>query len=555
LVVDDLEVASKTVTLQPGQGTREVRFEYLFNSVHVEPGRPAFVPVTAKIASDVLPTDDQRHLVAHVVAALPVVFVDQYSDERENPRESRIGETKSLRRLLAPVTSRGDRARQLIKVRHLTMNDLSRDVLADARLVVIAGVADPRSNLPLLRQYVEQGGQLIIAAGAEFDPEVWNRADEEPDANVLPAPLLPQPIGELPETARGQLKPLFLAFESLKSHDYFTLVDTSEEELRDLYSLPMFFRFIGIDTSSEAVERIRKAERERLSQQLEVSSMLNTAESDGQAEVEQQRIDRLLPDWLLWDNGVSDDSLAVDSAEEDRETVLDRQIESTRPRVLARFENEQGSPYLVERRIGQGNVLFVASGLSSSWNTLHTTDTMLIFDRILRSMIQTTLPERNFMTDQRIALPLETTDREVTLALTRPGSEGSPESLDTGYIAKDVRGFTLGNTIDRGFYRVVELDATADSSSDEKVLTEFPLAVNGPVSESELTRLSREQFDDRTAGSSLRRIATAEEISLQGVSSRGQDFYWMIFVVAVLIFLLAELVILAWPSVKVRETA
>mgnify|MGYP002064374497 CR=1 FL=1 len=38
-----------------------------------------------------------------------------------------------------------------------------RSALEDARLVVMAGVADPAGAVSLLREYVEQGGQLVDA--------------------------------------------------------------------------------------------------------------------------------------------------------------------------------------------------------------------------------------------------------------------------------------------------------------------------------------------------------------------------------------------------------
>src|SRR5690606_16417033 len=69
-------------------------------------------------------------------------------------------------------------------------------------------------------------------------------------------------------------------------------------------------------------------------------------------------------------------------------------LDSWQPRVHARFSN--GLPFLVERRIGEGRVVLVASGVFSSpsgqgWNTLPLTDAMLVFDRLLRSMIESTL--------------------------------------------------------------------------------------------------------------------------------------------------------------------
>ena len=92
-----------------------------------------------------------------MVAALPVVFVDQYGAEEDGKR-NRYGETRHLRRLLAPVTERAaTRPGSWSNVRHVKIDQLDRDMLKDARLVVIAGVASPEGAVALLRDYVGRG--------------------------------------------------------------------------------------------------------------------------------------------------------------------------------------------------------------------------------------------------------------------------------------------------------------------------------------------------------------------------------------------------------------
>lgn len=173
LTMGDTVIGEKTVTLEPGLGTREVDFECVFNTLSElpEPGKPVFVPLRATIAPDRLAADDQRFLTVPVVAALPVVFIDQFGPDAEDAIQGRLGETRHLRKLLAPKTSRSDAPRQLVNVRHITQESLTQDVLADARLVVIAGLREPGAMVPLLRDYVRQGGQLVIAAGGDFDPD------------------------------------------------------------------------------------------------------------------------------------------------------------------------------------------------------------------------------------------------------------------------------------------------------------------------------------------------------------------------------------------------
>ena len=129
-----------------------MRFSHQFD-VPVEPGEPVFVAATVALAPDQLPGDDARHLAVPVVAALPVMFVDQYGATGEDPNKNRYGETFHLRRLLAPLSSRTDSVRQLISIRHVTPDQVERQYLEDCRLVVVAGIENPASLTPLLREY------------------------------------------------------------------------------------------------------------------------------------------------------------------------------------------------------------------------------------------------------------------------------------------------------------------------------------------------------------------------------------------------------------------
>ena len=168
LSVDGAEVQSKTIDLNPDQ-TAEVTFEYLFNDPP-EPGGVRWSTAKVSLPPDRLEIDDSRFLAVPVVAALPVVFIDQYG-ESEDPKRNRFGETRHFRGLLAPQTAHGQEQLHLVKVVQRRMDQLEQHDLRDARLVVIAGVARPESaeGVRLLRDWTcRQGGQLVIAAGAEF---------------------------------------------------------------------------------------------------------------------------------------------------------------------------------------------------------------------------------------------------------------------------------------------------------------------------------------------------------------------------------------------------
>ncbi|MFN0021343.1 MAG: BatA domain-containing protein [Pirellulaceae bacterium] len=573
-------IGEKLALLEPGEGTREVDFEYTFNALNEmpEPGKPVFITLRATIDQDELPSDDQRFLAVPVVAALPVVFVDQFGAEDEDPGRNRLGETVRLRKLLAPKAAREEAPRQVVKIKHVRADELSQDVLADARLVVVGGLAniDDVNTVPLLRDYVKQGGQLLIAAGADFNPDSWNAAAWKDGEGILPAPLKRDAIGEVPEAAGENLKPFFLSFESLSGDEFFQLAGMPENDLRDLYSEPFFFKAVEADVSRETLDAWKETQRKKLGEELIFIAAADKRKAERDAKTpggalteedrklqvdDETRLKELRPAWLTWATASSGAAADSDIPAEDaaREARIGQLVEQQMPRVLARFSDEKGAPFLVERKIGRGTVIFCTSGLSSSWNTMLTTNATVVFDRILRSMIQATLPRRNYGVQERLILPLLTEDHDLTVALTRPG-DGPSEPLDIGYIGKEHRGVTINGMYQRGSYRVsayrgqpASVDPSQPAVSDKPVW-EIPLVVNGDAEESHLSPLSREKFEERASGTSLGWVGVGEEISLAGPTKSGEKTWWYL-VFFVFVCLLVEMGILAWPAIRQQGEA
>ncbi|MBI4606336.1 MAG: BatA domain-containing protein, partial [Planctomycetes bacterium] len=158
LEVDRVAVASRIVDLEPGQ-TREVVFTHLFAPPASE-GRPAFAAARVSIPPDRLPLDDERVLAVPVAAGLPAVFVDQLG-EAEDPAKGLSGETRSLRRLLAPAAdgaaAAGGPPRAAVRIRKRRAETLAAADLEGARIAVVAGVEDPSPAVPLLRAFAERG--------------------------------------------------------------------------------------------------------------------------------------------------------------------------------------------------------------------------------------------------------------------------------------------------------------------------------------------------------------------------------------------------------------
>jgi len=469
LTIDAAEVATETVDLEPGQA-REVTFSHLFDAT-VEPGRPAFVAATVSLPADAVPQDDRRGLVVPVVAALPAVFVDQFGAAGEDVRRGRLGETRSLRRLLAPVTSRDVLQKQLVKVRHATIEKLDEETLSGAVLAVVAGIRGPGAAVPLLRSFVEQGGQLVIAAGGDFDAAEWTSAAWLDGAGILPAPLAGT-TGRLPDEA-GRLDPRRLAWNSMRDEPLFRVPDVPADELADLYGGPLFFKTVDTDMAGAGLENFENP--------------------------------------------------------------------ALRPRVLAAFDD--GTPFLVTRRIGKGSVAWLATGLTGPWNTLAKTNALLLCDRLLRGMLADTLPVHTIPSADRFTLPVAAADRRATLTLSRPDEHGNSselvESLTVEALGGDAYGVTLRDIDRRGIY-VVTATAARDAASSApggrdtvgEVLWRQHLAVNGPARESEPAVFDARSFKVRHADvEGLRWIGPDERIEFSGARVFGHDAWWWLLLV------------------------
>lgn len=587
LSVEGEVVSTQVVDLVDGQARQIAFAPYRFADIETEPGQPVFLRAEVAVADyewDDLPRDNQRYLAVPVVRALPVVFVDEYGSQ-EKPQQNQYGSTFHLRRLLAPLTSRTEAQQQLVQVVHKQMVDVEEldllddeelrdpqtNFLREARLVVIAGVERPGDGaVRVLRQYVQQGGQLLIAAGGKFDPAAWNEVAWLDGAGILPAPLLGDPIGKTIDESlsTGEYELLELEFASL-THDDFLVPGVPHEQLKDLYAQALFFKTVVCDAGQTVRDALLKSQqewiarqRQRLAEAQQKLAEYQQAQREGtltQADAQQRdelrrQIAQLDPQWLRLRRADQADDAAAEPAE-----LARRQL----PRVLADYTRQHSYPdgtrpvpFLVQRRIGQGNVTLCASSVYSDWSTLSRTNAVVMFDRLCRGAIGATLPAHNFEATPQITLPLDTTDRRAIFSLYRPGSD-MPEELPLAALGPTQEGLVVRDALRRGHYRIVarSADASADESITPPLLWQTVLAVNSPrEGESEPEFLTREEFHERLGHEAVDRfgwVERGEPISLQGPGSRGHDLWWWL-VGLVLAGMLLEVGILAWPAVRQR---
>jgi hypothetical protein len=514
LEIEGSVVADEIVDLAPGQ-SRQVRFTHRFS----EPAQgtiQSFVPAVVALTPDRLPADDTRALVVPVVAGLPVVFVDQYGAEGENPRQNLFGETYPLRKLLAPGSGQQGSHSSAIGVRHVTIDRLDRSILQDARLVVVAGVESPGAAVPLLREFVMQGGALLIAAGGRFSPVAWTDTAWRDGAGILPAPFQPEFAGHLPETAKATLDPFLLAPATM-DQSFFEIDGASREELDDLYRTPVFFQ--------AAIAQIDDATRQAIDNHAGVKSDTPPAR------------------WLQWQTERNDPL-----PEQTADTMQGRE----HPRVIARFSNQH--PFLIRWQLGQGTILVATSGIGSNWNNLARTNAILLFDRLLRQLLADTLPRRNFETFEQPQIPVAAAQRRAEVRLERP--EGASESLPIDALGPDRFGIVVRHLDHRGLYRLIARrasDPAGPAGADLQQLWQLPLAANGPAHESDLAVLDETTMRERIGDASVAWVPSGEAIRLEGAQVEGQGF-WQWLLRGSLCALLAEMAYLRVTRPRLRRS-
>ncbi len=564
LRVNDAPVATRTVDLQPDQELK-LRFKYEID-VPTEPGRPTFVTATAtadvpNARADGIVSDNVRHLVVPVVAGLPVVFVDPVGAEDEDRVTGPVGETLPLRGLMTLRQQGEESAKQLIRVRHVTIDEVDRELLSDARLVVLAGLPSPGSpeTVEVLREYVWQGGQVAVFAGGAFDPVAWSAQAWRDGAGFLPAPLDAETIGRSFDEfgVDDAPEPFFLDFETM-GHAYFQIEDVPAEELDALYREPVFVKAVRARFDDELLANFVEAETKRVTEartflaesderrkewdERTRSGQLTDAEAAERA-ADDERRRAVDPTWLVWDRERAGDELDDLTPQE--------LAERSRPQLLASYTGN-GAPFLVTRRIGNGRVQFFSSGVLADWNTLSRGPAILMFFRVFGDMIGDTLPRRNFETGQPIVLPARSGDAiRYTIRREFDDAEAAEDVMLTPEaIGPDEFGLVVRNALLSGHYTVREEEIDPTSTGEAAVVQrEIPLALNGPAVESEMQFVTADELADRLGDGNYRWIESGEEISLEGAEVRGRDT-WKALVLAALACLLSEMLILAAPTLR-----
>ena len=538
--VDGALVQSRVVDLEPNQ-RREISFTHRFESA-AESAGPRYAVVGVELSDDRLPEDNRRDTVVPIMPSLNVLYVSE-TGPAEDTSEAVAGRGLWIQRLLAPVVQRGDVQPRLVRITHIAAAALDARSLQEARLTVLAGIRSPEHHVPLLKEYVAQGGQLLIAAGGDFDPSQWHDDAWLDGAGILPAPIAARTV----DVRNSQpVRPLRLDLKSL-GHPYFQIEGVASDELTDLYSGPLFFEIVAAEPTDDAIQKILAAETARIVARRTAAATAHAAGTVKPVGTAPEPPPTVQPPLLR---------LGWMEPEADLRHTLKPEEEAAlgRPTVIGRYDN--GLPLFVERRIGRGNVLFCTTGIQSPGNTLAMSRAVVLLDRAVRAMLEQTLPRRNFATTEPVLLPLRPPAGGSYLQLVHPDGHHEPVMIDA--LGEDQYALVLRDLPERGAYRITarEADAAAEGAVTEKTLWTLPIAVAGPEAESRLAALPR---DDAMAGvdaARVRWLGHHEEIGTAGATVRGQ-YIWKWLMAAVLVGLLLELALIRWmrPSVVLSAPA
>lgn len=540
LSIDGIEVASQSISLIPGQ-EREIEFDHEFRTA-ADPSQPVSIAATIAVQADAtvdsLTRDNHQEIVVPIVASFPILFVDQYGDQ-ENLEQDKIGETYALRHLMAPRSATEDSARRLIQVEHLRPDQLTQEQLRSTRLVVTGGIETPAPQfVSLLREFVEQGGPLVILAGGQFNPTAWTEQGWQAGRGVLPVPLDANSIGELPDQATQPIKPFFVSFASMQ-HDFFLIKNEDEHTLDALFKSTPFFKAVRCELTAELLERILQSECIRLKDDQAFLQRFSDSQRtiDAQLPVsasDQQRFRTLHPTWWNWRrlSRVADEALSIPE-----------RAKLTQPRALALFE-DQMHPFIVERPIGAGRVIFFTSGVTSNWSLLRNSGAMYLFHRMFCRLMEQTLPRQNFASGKRIVI--ECDDRGVgQYVVTRP--DGTSEPLTLEKHENDWTNITMNHALTAGHYTVspAQPSSANPQQSDAARKTEQIFAVSGSENESDLAAYSTQELQSLLSDQVL--VLNADQpIRIEGSRGVGRDL-WKQFGYLLLACCLIETIVLARP--------
>jgi len=203
--------------------------------------------------------------------------------------------------------------------------------------------------------------------------------------------------------------------------------------------------------------------------------------------------------------------------------------------IVARYagsDENTGSPALVERRIGQGRVMLMTTGVDGiAWNDLPSLDNWLyvvFVDQLTQYMAWQATGAFNHIIGDEVSLPLDR-DRKLTKAILRM-PDFKQRAID---IPADSRILNLRDLTAVGSYSV--------DSPDQAINYRMGFSLNPSPAESDLRRLESKDLDATLGKERYGLVRDLGELERNVLIGRlGQEMYGMVVAILVVVFALEQ---------------
>lgn len=186
----------------------------------------------------------------------------------------------------------------------------------------------------------------------------------------------------------------------------------------------------------------------------------------------------------------------------------------------------------------------ISTGIRPGWNNLALENSVLLLDRIMRSLLLRSLPDRTFGPEREIAIPVGAAGQGAEFAIRSPGRP-QPRVQSVEALGAKGYGLVLRSLGRRGLYRIRRRTPDADGpGARRKDDWEMVLAINGPQAESELDSLNAGDVPGQIGPAAVRWIEADEKIRLEGKTYIDYDV-WKVLMCLVLGCLVLEMGLLS----------
>jgi len=429
--------------------------QVLFTHQFSEPGSHVLEVEVA--VDDRLKTDNRFAAAVNVLDRIPVLLVDGAPSSA--PLE---GETDFLSVALTPFTFGRLKLSDLIDTRTLSAREFSKESLQEARVVVLANVPQmTREQVTLVTEYVQGGGSALVFVGNRIDVDWYNRTLREPAGEFLPMRIA-ELQGSLNEAAEStRIVAQFFEHPALEIFNDRANGNLADAEIRRWYRLSR-----TSDGEGEDVEPAREIE-----------------ETKGQES--RRPAERGLSG--------SDDA----------------------PLVIARLET--GDPLMVERRVGAGLVVLVATSCDADWSNLPMRPSYVpLMQQLVTTMAARVTPPNNVRTGEPLVAMLPADAQGLPLSLATPdGSRHTVRPVKRGtHSAVEFHG-----SQQPGVYTLTGPDAQA-----------IHFVAETSRSESELRLLDAEQLESLAEDLGADLVSSGEEfVELDRTRRHGREVWRFCF--------------------------